>query len=291
MPAPGFSTAELAYLCLGLGFRGKLRVQPGGGESAIMALRTQAARVLKDAEATAADLSPRWQGVAAPDEPRRFTVPLWTVGLAAAAIMTAIYMGLGLQLSSKASQLYALAALIPPNERAEIVRPVRENVAPAPEVELTPVVLELLPLIAATLPPDTASAVNGREDASVTALQIRGTDPELFRSAKAALNEGYGPMIGAIGRVIAENAEFVGKVTVVGHTDAVPLQKSNPFASNQGLSEARAATIAALLIEAGVPVELVAHEGHAESEPIASNDTREGRAQNRRVEIKIEKKL
>jgi type VI secretion system protein ImpK len=135
---------ELAYLCLGLGFRGKYRVGPGGGESAILALRSQAARLLRDTEAEQGDLSPRWQGVAAPDEPRRFTVPLWTVGLAAAAAIIAIYMALGLQLSSRADQLYALAALVPPAERAEIVRPVRDTVAPPPEIAVDPVVLELL---------------------------------------------------------------------------------------------------------------------------------------------------
>ncbi len=282
---------ELGYLCLGLGFRGKLRMQPGGGESAIMALRAQAARVLKDVDATETDLSPRWQGVAAPDEPRRFVVPLWTVGLAAAGIITAIYMGLGLQLSSRASQLYALAALIPPNERAEIIRPARETVAPMPEIKVDPILLELLPLFAAKVPPDTGRAVKGREDASVTVLQIQGTSPELFRSAKADLNEGYGPLITAIGQVIVENADFVGRVTVIGHTDNVPVQRSNPFASNQGLSEARAATIAALLVAAGVQADLVTYEGHADSEPIGDNATRDGRAENRRVEIKIEKKL
>jgi type VI secretion system protein ImpK len=282
---------ELGYLCLGLGFRGKYRVQPGGGESAIMALRAQAVRLLRGPDADDDELSPRWQGVIAPDEPRRFTVPLWTVGLAAAAIMTAIYMGLGLQLSAKANQLYALAALIPPSERAEIIRPERETAEPVPEIVVEPVVLELLPLFAEKAPPETVAALKGREDASLAILQVQGTNPELFRSAKAELNEGYGPLIASIGQVIAENAEFVGKVTVIGHTDNVPVQRSNPFASNQGLSEARAAAIAEALIAAGVDATIVSAEGHADTEPIADNGTKEGRARNRRVEIKIEKRL
>lgn len=282
---------ELAYLCLGLGFRGKYRIQPGGGESAIMALRTQAARLLRDTDADQADLSPRWQGVQAPDEPRRFTVPLWTVALAAAAIITAIYTSLGLQLSTKAEQLYALAALIPPNERAEIIRPVRETAVPVPEIVVDPVVFELLPVFAAKAPSDTVTALKGREDASIAVLQIQGVNPELFRSAQAELNRGYAPLIASIGAVLVENAELVGKVTVIGHTDSVPVQRSNPFASNQGLSEARAATIAAALVAAGVAADMVVYEGHADAEPIADNGTKAGRAQNRRVEIKIEKRL
>lgn len=282
---------ELAYLCLGLGFRGKYRVQPAGGESAIMALRAQAARLLRDVDTADADLSPRWQGVVAPDEPPRFTVPIWTVALCAAAAITAIYMGLGLQLSSKADQLYALADLLPPGERAEIIRPVRETADPVPEIVVEPVVLELLPLLAERAPADRIAALKGREDAALTVLLVQGSDPELFRSAKAELNEGYGPLVASIGQVLAENAEFVGRVTVIGHTDSVPVQKSNPFASNQGLSEARAATIAQALIAAGVDPARVVAEGHADLEPIADNATKDGRAQNRRVEIRIEKRL
>ena len=92
-------------------------------------------------------------------------------------------------------------------------------------------------------------------------------------------------------KAIVENAEITGRVTVIGHTDSVPVQKSNPFQSNQGLSEARAETIAKALIAAGVPAENVAFEGRADTEPVGDNATKEGRAQNRRVEIKIEKRL
>ena len=69
------------------------------------------------------------------------------------------------------------------------------------------------------------------------------------------------------------------------------MQASNPFASNQGLSEARARTIADLLTAAGVPADLIAAEGRADSEPVGDNATKQGRAENRRIEIKIEKKL
>ena len=50
-------------------------------------------------------------------------------------------------------------------------------------------------------------------------------------------------------------------------------------------------TIAALLIADGVPPELLAAEGRADSEPVGDNKTKAGRAENRRIEIKIEKKL
>ncbi len=283
---------ELGFHCLNLGFRGKHRVEGRTGDSALLALRSSIARAIRNPETEAADLSPHWRGVIAPDEKRRFVVPLWTIALAAVGVITATYIGLGIQLSNKATQLYALARLIPPAERAEIFRPVRTNADPAaPEITLEPVILELAPACIAMAPADTASALTGRDDVGLAFLTLRGSNPEVFRSAKADINGVYGPLVTAIAECIKQNIEVIGKVTVVGHTDSVPVQSSNPFASNQGLSEARAKTIADLLTDAGVPPDILAAEGRAESEPVGDNNTKAGRAENRRIEIKIEKKL
>lgn len=283
---------ELGFHCLNLGFRGKYRVEGRTGDAALLALRSAIARALRNPEAEAAELSPHWQGVLAPDEKPRFAVPLWTIALAAVAVITALYVGLGIQLSNKATQLYALARLLPPPERAEIFRPVRTNAEPAaPEIKIEPVVLELVPACLAKAPADTAAALTGKDDVSLAFLTLRGSNPEVFRSAKADINEVYGPLVTALADCIKENIEVIGKVTVIGHTDSVPVQASNPFASNQGLSEARARTIADLLTAAGVPPELLAAEGRADSEPVGDNGTKQGRAENRRIEIKIEKKL
>ena len=282
---------ELAYLCIGLGFRGKYRGQGGAGDGALMALRSQIARQLRNVEVQAAPLSPAWQGVAAPDERRRFAVPIWTVALVALAVMAAIYFALALQLSARSEQLYTLAGSLPPAERAAIFRPPRQNIEPIPEIVVEPVQFELLPEFAGIAPADRAAALKGREDVSLVILVVQGTDPELFRSAKADVNEVYAPLIDAIAAVILANAELIGRVTVAGYTDNVPVQKTNPFASNQGLSEARAKTIAERLVAAGLPADLVKFEGRADSDPVGDNSTKAGRAQNRRIEIKIEKRL
>ncbi len=282
-------TLELAFYCLSLGFRGRHRVHGASGEAAIAQLRAQIARQLGRHDED--DLSPRWQGVVAPDEPPRFAVPLWSIALIAAGLISLIYVGLGIRLSDKGEQLYKLVDLIPPAERAGIFRPVIENAEPPPALILEPVVVELLPLVAEAAPSDTVAALTGREDTSLAIVVIQATNPEVFRSAKADLNSVYDPLIASIARVLIENAEFVGGVTVIGHTDSIPVQRSNPFLSNQRLSEARARTVAEVLIAAGVSPELIQHEGHAASNPIADNGTKEGRARNRRVEIVIKKKI
>jgi type VI secretion system protein ImpK len=284
---------ELAYLCVALGFRGRYRVPGRAGEGSLMEVRAQAARILRDPAADSADLSPNWQGVVALDEPRRFAIPVWTVGLAALALITAIYVGVGMRLSGKAERLYDLARLLPPPERAEIYRPVRtsgaatEPAAPLPE----PATFLLIPEFEAAAPSDTRPAMSGREDVSIAVVVLQSRDPEVFRSARADLNEVYAPLVASVASVIMANIDVVGGVTVVGHTDSVPVQASNPFSTNQGLSEARARTIAELLVLGGVPANLVTSEGRAASEPVGDNATREGRAQNRRVEIKIRKTL
>ena len=72
-------------------------------------------------------------------------------------------------------------------------------------------------------------------------------------------------------------------VTVEGHTDAV-----GDDASNKALSEARATAVAAFLVEhLGIARDRVTATGHGEARPVATNDTEEGRARNRRVDVLV----
>lgn len=71
-------------------------------------------------------------------------------------------------------------------------------------------------------------------------------------------------------------------VDVYGHTDS-----TGSDAYNQTLSERRAVAVADYLVSRGVEAARLETLGYGETQPIASNDTVEGRAQNRRVEIKI----
>jgi outer membrane protein OmpA-like peptidoglycan-associated protein len=72
------------------------------------------------------------------------------------------------------------------------------------------------------------------------------------------------------------------EVLIVGHTDNV-----GSAAYNQGLSERRAASARAYLVNQGVASHRIRTEGRGLHEPVASNETDAGRAQNRRVEVVI----
>jgi type VI secretion system protein ImpK len=256
----------------------------------MMAVRAAAARFLRDLDAEAAPLSPRWEGVEARDERRRFTVPIWVMAAAAIVLSAFVYMGLATRLSVEAEELATLVRAVPPPDRAEIYRPIRrEPPAAAPPVE--PVEFKIVPEFEAMVPPGLLPAMKGRESVSLATLVVQWTNPELFQSARAQLTEGFEPLFVSIAKVVVENQEIIGTVRVVGHTDSVALQASNPLQNNQKLSEARAATVADILVANGVPRERIVAEGRAASEPVADNKTREGRAANRRIEILVEKRL
>jgi len=78
-------------------------------------------------------------------------------------------------------------------------------------------------------------------------------------------------------------------IRVVGHTDNVPVAKSlqATFPSNWDLSVARAANVVRYLQEVGIPPERMIPSGRGEYEPVAPNDTPEGRQKNRRIEIML----
>jgi OOP family OmpA-OmpF porin len=71
-------------------------------------------------------------------------------------------------------------------------------------------------------------------------------------------------------------------VSCQGHTDSVGTE-----AYNQALSERRANAVRNWLIKCGIPASRLTSKGFGEANPVASNDTAEGRAQNRRTELVV----
>jgi outer membrane protein OmpA-like peptidoglycan-associated protein len=86
------------------------------------------------------------------------------------------------------------------------------------------------------------------------------------------------PELDRIAAALRENPAE--QLALVGHTDAIGTEQYN-----EGLSQRRAQSVAEYLQQAGVPSGRLVTSGAGENQPIATNETPEGRAQNRRVEI------
>ena len=91
--------------------------------------------------------------------------------------------------------------------------------------------------------------------------------------------------------MIAANQELIGNITVVGHTDGIQAAGDQPFRQQPGPERGARGTVPRMLVANGVPADRVQSEGRAATDPVATDNTREGRALNRRVEILVEKRL
>ncbi|MBQ6574741.1 MAG: flagellar motor protein MotB [Lachnospiraceae bacterium] len=107
----------------------------------------------------------------------------------------------------------------------------------------------------------------------------------LFDSGKADLKPEALPLMEKVGVILQKYAESV--IEVEGHTDNVPISTAK-FANNNELSSARALSVFDYLVEnTNLNPSNIKHSGRGEYIPVADNGTPEGRAKNRRVEIKI----
>ncbi|MCE8002358.1 OmpA family protein [Billgrantia ethanolica] len=114
-------------------------------------------------------------------------------------------------------------------------------------------------------------------------IKLRVEDRLLFPTAAAELTAEGEALIQRLVEVIQRHD---GEVAVEGHTDSRPIQ-TNDFPSNWVLSSARAIAIVHELERSGVESQRLRAVGLADTRPLGSNETVEGRAQNRRVEVII----
>lgn len=107
----------------------------------------------------------------------------------------------------------------------------------------------------------------------------------LFNSGKADLREDAIPVIEKVAMILDRYAEST--IEIEGHTDNVPISTSK-FASNDVLSSYRALAMFDYLVQnTSLDPAMLKHSGRGEYVPVADNSTPEGRAKNRRIEIKI----
>jgi type VI secretion system protein ImpK len=279
-PAPNLPAIEIMYLCLSLGFMGRYRQAPQGtgqGTGELDRIRAATAALIADQSSAGADLSLRWRGIAAPYRPARGGVPVWVGYAAALAACGALFVWVSTSLNAASDSQYARMLAAPPGHMPQIDRAVAVQPPPPPPPPPEPTALDRLQ---AALQPDIAAGsvgVVGTPATPVVRVATRGG----FSATGATLQP---PLAAVLARVGTALANEPGPVTVVGYTDSQPVHTVQ-FPSNFKLSAARAeAARGAIARTLGDPKRLSA-EGRADADPVASNDTADGREQNRRIEV------
>lgn len=114
-------------------------------------------------------------------------------------------------------------------------------------------------------------------------LEITLQSSLLFESGDAAVSEGAYDMLAQIAAILREQDN---PVRVEGFTDDVPIHNQR-YGSNWELSSARAASVVQVLIGKGLNPEKLMAAGYGQYQAVASNNTQEGRAANRRVVLMV----
>jgi type VI secretion system protein ImpK len=271
---------ELMYLCTSLGFEGRYRVM-SRGTAALTELRDGVYRTIRQRRGEfERELSPHWRGLTTGYKPLMQRVPMWALALGTLALACIMYVAYDFALAGASDIPFAELFGLPPRGAIQIARadpvvpPPPQPPPPAPADNSASVKLHKF------LEPEIKQGlVVVLEDAQT--VTVRLTAKTMFASGDATLNGTYLSLLQRIGDAIQDEK---GDVLVNGYTDNQPIRTVR-FPSNFQLSQARAEAVGQIVASRLTDQKRMKPMGKGEADPIASNDTAEGRQQNRRTEI------
>lgn len=263
---------ELYHACLAAGFEGRFRVMPDGRRR-LHEIMTRLQGALEHVRSlSTAELVSGWRGENAPVRRVGFWNHILLAGAVAAGLLLLVFVGLRLILAQTgAAPMEQLVALMP-EQRLTLSLPRTPPARPAQSAQASQLSRFLEEEIR-------ARRVQVIEDAQT--VRVRTTIGQLFRSGSDQLEPGQDALFVRIGRAIEREQ---GAVTVEGHADTDRVSGAR-FADNMELSQARAVTVADLVRRELSDPSRVTARGMGANVPLASNETDEGKSQNRRVEI------
>ncbi len=283
MQAPGqrFQLLELMLTCLSLGFEGQYRtLQNGSVELArIRAAIYETLRRVKPRPDE--DVSVAWTAVPMGGRRKFGGVPIWAVAALALAAVVGTYAGLSTLLARDGGEVARTLNLMHPNNAAiTLLRStpiVAAFVAPVDTTQLDRISAALAARLA-----DGSLAVGTKGDY----IFVRVSNLLLFDSGKATVKPEFEALAAEIAAML--NTE-PGPLRILGFTDSTQMSGRGQFKSNDELSLARAQGVADVISATLTDPTRVSVEGKGEVDPIGDNETDEGRALNRRVEILLAK--
>ncbi len=307
-PARHRELLEFLYVCLSLGFEGRLRagIDQGGPEKHYT-LRDNLARLIRSQRGDIErELSPRWKGLKLPHKPLSAWAPIWLISGVTGAVLVLLFLGFSWMLGGETGRVEGQLASLVPTAQVAIKSAEQgdgDRIPPPPPPPPPPEVVresETTKITGFLKPEIDAGLVEVSDEGNTVRVRIAGAN--MFAPGSDRLQPQFVDLIARIGQELAKTEPnprqsqspdplpdvlvYPGDVLVVGHSDNVPISTAR-FPNNTVLSLKRAESVMKLLAKQNVAPERLSAEGRAAAEPIADNATREGRAKNRRIEIFI----
>lgn len=276
-PSSFIREMELFYLCLQFGFEGRYRLSPRATE--LMQVRDDLYHLVRDAWGNLPyDLSPSWKGVVALNPQTRPLKNVWywmlltSLIVALAYLIMANYLNRETQVATKNIDNLMNNPVI-----------IKEQVEASPQ----PVPQKNIPNKNSVSVDTTLARLSNWQKSGEIKISndknkiIISTTKELFSSASTTLRSPYAEILPEVAKTLND---LSGQIEVVGYTDNVPIHTSK-YSDNLALSQARAHAVADLIALSLDNPSRISSKGMGSNDPIAPNDTSEGRLANRRVEI------
>lgn len=270
-PAQNRDLIELFHACLAAGFEGRTRAMPDGHSRKAQVMASLLAALDHVRSLSQTEMVTNWRGAAVPRKPNNFWSLIGLAAAAAAGLCFLLYLVFFVTLMLAGQDAHDRVAAIFPSEPVSLTRQAQALPIPPSGTE-------------ARLKTFLADEIS-QGLVTVQGNRVRTTVGTLFEPASAGLVAGRQAIFEKIGKAIELEK---GPVTVEGHADSDRISPTIEFADNLALSKARAETVAALVRAQLSDPGRVTVVGLGDTVPLASNDTAEGKAQNRRVEFVVE---
>ena len=282
---------ELAYICLSLGYEGIFGLKENGPRT-IAEYQKKLFNFIQRVKGPEDDnLSANWRGIKETRKSMLPEIPLWVTLVIAGLLLMVIYFGIIYLINRNSDNVsqrldhIAQKEPTPPSSQPiaqipnETSLPAASNLPSQPEVNTDEAVREVP--VAEKLKEALSYEIEQQRVQILAGPTIRIVN--LFRSGSDQVKEEYMPMLAKIAKIVKG---YDVRILVIGHTDNQPIFTGR-FPSNWHLSEARAKSVAGHLAITAKLSKRIRYEGHGADDPVASNDTEENRALNRRIDIHI----
>lgn len=277
-PGGNIDMLEFLYMCMSLGFEGRLRIEQGGPEKH-MQIRGALARIIRNQRGPVErDLSPHWEGLLKPFKVLSAWRVIWIAMGVTIALLASEFLGLSYVLTTQTERVIGQLSILDNGPVAEMQR----RAPPPPPRPPAPTTAEEIRKVVDFLQGEIDDGlVEVFQKGNTMVIRIKGSG--MFGSGSDRLTKKFRDPVNRVARALNGKT---GPIIIAGHSDNIPIRSSR-FPSNMHLSLARAKSVMLGMATALDDPSRLSAEGRADKEPIADNGTKSGRAANRRIEVLV----